>query len=121
MGYGMPKDAAETTIRVPHVLKDDLNALKDKLYASTPHEAVRRLIEYREKAESEKMKAKAYQDANMLDVGQDAKVIFQQLKDELGLRTDGAVIGFLANCYWGQLQIPVSAFEVYKQLRKDGK
>lgn len=121
MGYGMIKEAADITMRVPSSLRDDLNDLKDKLYVGTPHEAIRKLIEYRERSEKEKFELRAYQEREMLDVGENGKKLFEQLKEELGLRTDGAVLEFLAHCYWGTLQLPMGAFDLYKKMMMEGK
>ncbi|CAM4522630.1 hypothetical protein [Paenibacillus macerans] len=115
------KQAAETTMRVPHELKEELNELKGKLYVTTPHEAVRKLIVYHSKSEQEKIDLKAYQDAKMLDVGENMKRRFQEVKEDLGLRTDGAVLEFLIENYQGSLQLGMGAFETYKRLRGQGK
>lgn len=120
-GYGVQKEAADITMRVPSTLRDDLNDLKGKLNASTPHEAIRKLIDYREKAEKERNDQKAYQDQHMLDVDKDGKAEFMKLKEELNLRTDAGVLEFLIYSYHANLQMPMGAFEVYLRLKKEGK
>lgn len=121
MGYGMPKEAADITIRVPSSLRDDLNELKDKIHAGTPHEAIRKLITYRETAEKEKSIQKVNQEKNMLDVGEDGKKKFLEIKEDLALRTDAAVLEFLTECYLSNIQYMIGPFEVYKNLKKAGK
>ncbi|MNF06506.1 hypothetical protein D3C80_2064650 [compost metagenome] len=57
----------------------------------------------------------------MLDIGAKGKQEFLRVKEELGLRTDGAVIEFLTACYEGSLQMPMVAFEKYTKLKREGK
>lgn len=120
-GFGMQKEAADITMRVPSALRDDLNDLKSKLRVTTPHEAVRKLIDYRERSEKERNDQKAYQEQHMLDVGKGAKVEFLDLKEKLGLRTDAAVLEFLLYAYEANLQMPMGAFDVYLKLKREGK
>jgi hypothetical protein len=117
----MPKEAADITMRVPSALRDDLNDLKGKLRVTTPHEAVRKLIDYRDKAEREKNDNKAYQEQHMIEVGKADKAEFLKLKEELGLRTDAGVLEFLIYCYHANMQLPMGAFETYLKMKKEGK
>ncbi|AIQ15266.1 hypothetical protein [Paenibacillus durus] len=140
MGYGVPKEAAETTIRVPASLKDDLNGMKDLMRADTPHGVVRKLIDYRVKNEEEKVRLerqykqdiariekekndlKAHQVKYMLDLGGNyGKQEFAKIKEELGLSTDLAVLTFLVECYRGIPQVPMGAFESYIRLKRAGE
>lgn len=140
MGYGIPKEAAETTIRVPASLKEDLNGMKDLMRADTPHGVIRKLIDYRVKTEEEKVRLareykenvariekekndlKAHQVKYMLDLaGADGKKEFSAIKEELGLSTDIALLTFLVECYRGIPQVPMGAFQSYIQLKKEGK
>lgn len=121
MGYGMPKEAADITMRVPSVLRDDLNDLKSKLRVTTPHEAVRKLIEYREGSEKKRQDQEAYQERCMIDVGEEAKAGFLKVQQELGLRTEAGVMEFLIYAYQANVQMPMGAFDEYLRLRGEGK
>lgn len=122
---------AETTIRVPHDLKDELNEIKRRFYGNTPHEAIRGLLMYYHRSEQEKIDLEEQHDkeireleartVTMIDIGVDMKSRFSEIKKELGLKTDVAVIEFLSECYLGTLQLPMCAFDTYKKLKMEGK
>jgi hypothetical protein len=122
MGYGYgQKEAAETTIRVPHSLKDELNNDLNELHGGTPHGTVRKLIDYYRRTKRQENDARAYQEQHMLDVGEDCKAEFVKLKEDLNLRTDAGVLEFLVYCYHANLQMPMGAFDTYRKLKKEGK
>lgn len=121
--YG--KVAAETTIRVPHELKDELNELKNTsdLYASTPHGAIKKLIAHYHTSKKKIIdlnESHAQKLNRMIEVG-GIKERFSEVKEDLGLRSDEAVLEFLIDNYQGALQLGMGAFETYKRLRGQGK
>lgn len=121
--YG--KVAAETTIRVPHELKDELNELKstNDLYASTPHEVIKKLIKHYHTSKQTIIDLKASHERKlefMIEVG-GIKERFIEVKADLGLRTDEGVTEFLIDNYQGSMQLGMGAFDTYKRLRGQGK
>lgn len=112
--------SSRTPIQVPTELRDDLTEMQDKLRCKTQYEVIQKLLEYYHRSEKEKNDLKAFQEQRMIDLGK-SKPRFKELQSDLGLRTDAAVFEFLAECYQGSLQMPIGAFELFTQLRKDGK
>ncbi|MMZ58702.1 hypothetical protein D1872_206930 [compost metagenome] len=117
--YG--KVAAETTIRVPHELKDKLNEIKGKFYAQTPHEAIKRLVDYHEKSEKEKAEQEKYEEESMIDLGPKMKSRFVEIKTELGSRNDGEAMDILMRSHVFQKQNSVNVGPDMKQRFLDVK
>jgi len=135
--------SAETTIRVPYKLKVDLNGLKNKhdLYANTQHEVIRKLITYYHRSKKEltnlreahEKQVREMKDSHAREIQKleswavtvieagEVKNTFIEVKDDLGLKTDQAVLEFLIENYRGSLQLGMGAFETYKRLRGQGK
>lgn len=113
--------SSRTPIQVPTELRDELNDMTDTMRVKTQYEVIQKLIAYHRRNEAEKIAQKAYQEANMVDIGGDMKAKFKEIKEDLGLRTDAGVLEFLADHYQGSLQLGMGSFDTYKRLRGQGK
>ncbi|HAS7789863.1 hypothetical protein [Paenibacillus lactis] len=113
--------SSRTPIQVPTELRDELNEMSDRLRVKTQYEVIQKLLAYYHRSEKEKNDLKAYQEQHMVDLGKDSKIRFKEIQQELGLRTEGAVFEFLADCYQGSMQMPMLAFETYRKLKMEGK
>lgn len=113
--------SSRTPIQVPTELRDELTEMQDKLHCKTQYEVIQKLLAYYARNEKEKNDLRAYQEQHMLDLGKKSKERFKGIQKELGLKSDGGVFEFLADCYEGTLQIPTAAFDTYRKMKNEGR
>ncbi|HEY0827114.1 MAG TPA: hypothetical protein VGE40_03390 [Bacilli bacterium] len=116
--------AESSPMRIDNQTKLDLESYKDKKRLKTHSDAVEELLRYhhvnelnKQKAFEEKEAEKARKAAEDIYVGAELKISFNNLANDLGLRSHTALIHFLMEHYGNSETIHKSTFEVFKDLR----
>lgn len=114
-------------IQVPEKIHEALESKKSRLRADTHHEVIRKLIEYydkneierveREKQHNEQLRGmKDHQERHMIDLGPEAKAAFELLKTELRYKEDSSVFELLRFHFSTSMEISAATFDLSREL-----
>lgn len=117
---------SETTMRITYDLKEKLERMKPKMYASSTYEVVEKVLQENEKLkarisdlEEERKREEERAAREDLHLGQELKRNFVEVQEELGLNAQQMTM-FLLEVYQSQLNIPINAFLSYVQMKGEG-
>lgn len=108
--------SARSPIQVPEELKNEIESMKNRMYARTNYEVIDKLIKYYQANEAQKARERERQKAEDINLGEDLKKELVQFRDQMRLNSDAAAVTLLLDHFKRSDKLSKETFDLYRSL-----